>query len=165
LQSEQRQEYLQQAPVTTGDAFADHLVRHTDRTAQWMSDHRDWIVDPKKNAKVTGAHNFAVSEGLTPDTDEYFDFVEKMIGLRGNGGSNRGGRASVQGDHVVHRSGSDAPDGSVKMSKNAYEMATKVLTWNYDDPQGRFKRGEPIGVKEYLRRQSEMKKAGFYDRI
>src|SRR5882672_7729312 len=74
---------IQRAPISSGDQFEDYAANFTDRTANWMRDHRDWIVDPKKNGKVTGAHNFAVSEGLVPDSDEYFEFVEKMIGLRG----------------------------------------------------------------------------------
>jgi hypothetical protein len=41
-----------------------------------------------------------------------------------------------------------------------------TLVWNYDDPSGKakFKKGEPIGIREMARRKSLMTKEGRYDR-
>ena len=39
-----------------------------------------------------------------------------------------------------------------------------TLTWNYDDPKGKFKRGDAIGVHEMAKRKQAMQKEGRYDR-
>jgi hypothetical protein len=168
LDVERRSQYLNSLPEPQiSDPVERFAATLTPRSANWVREHRDLMANPRTNAKVTGAHNFAVSEGLTPDSDEYFDYIERAVGLRGGKASRSTNNSNEplehsqmpQRDHViVHRkSGGEVPDGAVKMTKNAYELATKVLTWNYDDPRGRFKRGDPIGVKEYLRRQESMK--------
>lgn len=171
------------------DPFEDHVSKFTERTAQWMRDHRDWIVDPKKNAKVTGAHNFAVSEGLTPDTDDYFEFVEKMIGLRqdqsarnGAGNGQQQNRAParrvtpmvapVNGGAGGHSSGSGDNRETVKLSQGEARMAREVLRWNKGErdakgdvlKDGDPRIGQPIGVTEYYRRKEKMRKDGYYDR-
>jgi hypothetical protein len=150
-------------PISSGDPLEDHFSKFTDRTAQWMREHKDWVTDPRKNAKVTGAHNFAVSEGLTPDTDEYFEFVEKMVGLRGgNGGSRSSTNMRREGpkydpaDHRTHVT----PDG-VYLTENERKLATDgTLVFNAGP-----RRGQPIGIQEMARRKAEMAKQGMYNRI
>ena len=36
--------------------------------------------------------------------------------------------------------------------------------WNYDDPNKKFKKGDPIGIQEFARRKRELTKQGAYDR-
>lgn len=48
----------------------------------WLRDHKDCVTDPKMNNKMIGAHHRAVAEGYKPDSNEYFDFMEKDIGLK-----------------------------------------------------------------------------------
>ena len=166
------------------DPFEDHLTKFTPRTANWMRDHRDWVTDPRKSAKLTGAHNFAVGEGLTPDTDEYFEYVEKTLGLREapqqtNGHANVQARtqtrrsappaAPVNGGAGAHSSGASDNRGSneVRLTKGEAASATDgTIVWNYDDPSGkkRFKKGDPIGHQEMARRKQAMQKQGLYDK-
>ncbi len=161
---EQQAAMLRRMPVSSGDPLEDHFSRFTDRTAAWMREHKDWVTDPKKNAKVTGAHNFAIAEGFTPDTDEYFEYVEKMIGLRGgNGGGNRGSNMQRQkstsydpADHRTHVT----PNG-VYLTENEKKIATDgTLVWNYGP-----NKGKALGLQEMARRKAEMHKQGMYDRL
>ena len=159
-------------PQTTDDPVEDFANTLTPRSADWVRRHGDYVTDPRKNARLTSAHWNAVSEGLQADTDEYFAHVEKTLGMRGNNRS-RSNRdvgplesSEMSGrDHVVVQrgSGESLPAGTVKMSRNAYEMATEVIKWNYNDPNGKFRRGDPIGVREYLRRQNQMRRDGRLD--
>lgn len=173
----------------TADPFEEHVSKFTERTAQWMREHRDWIVDPAKGSELAGAHHRAVREGLKPDTDDYFEFVEKMIGLRqdeqqphtrngaGNGQQQQTrvparrvtpAVAPVNGGAGGHSSGAGdrADRNTVRLTKGEAEAANKTIVWNYDDPtgKGRFKKGDPIGNQEYARRKLEMQKGGYYDR-
>lgn len=155
------------APV--GDRFERFLAQHTAPTASWMREHREWVEDPQKSARLQSAHFDAMAEGLKPDTADYFNHVEAKIGLRDGGRANghrNGARATADGVTVrMLQPGDDIPPGAVKMSRGAYEAATQTLTWGYNDPGGRFKKDDPIGVREYLRRQGIMKATpGWYDK-
>jgi hypothetical protein len=166
LQAEQRAEYLKRAPVSSGDPLEDHLSRFTDRSAAWMREHPDWVTDPRKNAKLTGAHHLAISEGLTPDTDQYEAFVEKTIGLRGNGnGGNRGGGNSGgsfmnginRGDYNTHVT----DDGRVFLTENEKRISQDGTIVFNTGPN----KGQPIGVKEMARRKAEQVRAGMHNRL
>lgn len=173
------------APARSSDPFEDHLTKFTPRTADWMRNHRDWVTDPRKSAKLTGAHHMAVGDGLTPDTDEYFEAVEKTLGLReaeapparnGNGNEQRNPPARrsappvapVNGGAGAHSSGAADNRGNVvRLTKAEAASATDgTLVWNYDDPSGkkRFKKGDPIGHQEMARRKQAMQNQGLYDK-
>jgi hypothetical protein len=166
------------------DPVEAHLAKFTEPTARWLRDHKEWLTDPRKNAKLTGAHHFAVAEGYDPDTPGYFEHVEKTLGLRdepqparngsGNGQAKTPARRSappvapVNGSAGAHSSGSgDNRGNQVYLTKNEAASATDgTLVWNYDDPSGkdRYKKGQPIGIQEMARRKLEMQKRGLYDK-
>lgn len=172
-----------ESPSRGGDPFEEHLTRFTPRTADWMRSHRDWVEDPRKSAKLTGAHHMAVGDGMVPDTDAYFEYVEKTLGLRDapqtrNGSANGQTRttqrrsvppvAPVNGSAGAHSSGaSDNRSNQVYLTKGEAASATDgTLVWNYDDPsgKGRFKKGDPIGLQEMARRKLDGQKKGLYDK-
>jgi len=170
-----------QAPQRTEaptDPVEAYVAGRSEPTANWLRQHRDWIVDPRKNAKLTSAHYSAVAEGLTPDTDDYFSHVETAIGLKqapgktngANGnGSGKPRRASVPVAPVTQSGGSGTNGGGneVRLSRGEAAAATDgTHVWNYDDPSGqkKFKKGEPIGIQEMARRKLSMQKQGLYDK-
>ena len=161
--AEGRQE---QDPV---DAF---IAGRTPATADWLRAHRDWITDPRKNAKLTAAHWNAVGEGMQVDTPAYFESVETFIGLRrkvderprtSNG---QFARQTPPAAPVVATGGGTSGGGTeVRLTRGEAQAAVDgSITWNYDDPKGRFKKGDVIGVQEYARRKLAMQKQGAYDR-
>lgn len=52
------------------------------RSAAWVRSHPECVRDQKLYAKMIGAHNFAVADGYVPDSDAYFDFIEKSLGYK-----------------------------------------------------------------------------------
>ena len=40
------------------------------------------MTDPKKNARVRAAHFDAVANDIAPESDEYFEHVERFVGLK-----------------------------------------------------------------------------------
>ena len=80
MQNQQKQPAAQQ-PTYQGDpvdAFASQL---TPRSAAWVREHPEFVRDAKLNRKMIAAHELAVADGIDPDTDEYFDYVEKTLGV------------------------------------------------------------------------------------
>lgn len=52
------------------------------RSASWLKDHREYLGDPRLNAKLTTAHFNALDGGAKVNTDEYFSAIESELGMR-----------------------------------------------------------------------------------
>lgn len=168
---EGRPEPQRQAPDDPVEAY---VQGRSEPTAKWLREHRDFVTDPKKNAKLTAAHWDAVANDLAPDTKAYFDHVETQIGLKevtktngaGNGTTVRTRRAAVQVAPVQNTGGGTNGGGTeVTLTRGEAAAATDgSVIWNYDDKHGRFKKGDPIGVQEYARRKLKMTEQGLYSK-
>lgn len=168
----------QQRPSDPVEAY---IQGRTEPTANWLRQHREFVVDPRKNQKLTAAHHDAVAEGLSPDTTEYFTHVEKFIGVR------KENKEVTEGDNVQRpgvakrpaaravapvngargSGGAVADNNEVRLSQGEAKSATDgTLVWNYDDPSGqkKFRKGDPIGIQEMARRKRSMGASGLYDR-
>jgi len=89
LQLEQGKQALesmpkQQAPGPVGvsdpvEALASQL---SPRSAAWVRRNPQFATDPRQYQKMLAAHNLAVADGISPDSDEYFDSVESTLRMR-----------------------------------------------------------------------------------
>jgi hypothetical protein len=164
---------------TSDDPVEAYVQGRSEPTAKWLREHKDWVTDPRKNAKLTAAHFDAVGNDLAPDTPEYFEHVETFIGLKTNGKEPAKDTVSVQPHQRRKPAPPAAPVGQSGGGMNGNTGREVTLTrgeaaaatdgthiWNYDDtsPQKRFRKGDPIGVQEFARRKLEMTKQGQYDR-
>lgn len=147
------------------DPVEEYINGRSAPTAAWLRQHTEFITDPTKNAKLTSAHWDAVGEGLKVDTPEYFAHVEKRIGLKKDDPSTqqqlqrRPTAPTAPGGDVGGRGGVS----EVKLTRGEANSATDgTLVWNYDDPKGKFKKGDPIGVQEMARRKLAMSQQGRY---
>lgn len=52
------------------------------RSAAWLNSQRDNIKSERDVRRMFRAHEDAVDDGIEPDTDEYFGFIEQRMGLR-----------------------------------------------------------------------------------
>ncbi len=159
---------LERSPVLQhADPVEALAATRTEPTAKWLREHRDWVTDPKKNAKLTSAHFDAVAEGLTPDTESYFEHVERRIGLSENAkgarseGNRSGGRPPAKYDRRDPRTHVQGCGRDVFLTKGERERATDgTLTWNFGP-----KRGQPIGTQEFARRKAAMHAEGRYNQL
>lgn len=55
------------------------------RSASWLRENKDVLRNDRAVRKMFRAHEDAVEDGIEPDTDEYFSFIESRLGI------NRGG--------------------------------------------------------------------------
>ena len=51
------------------------------RSAAWIREAKDHLKDDRSVRKMFRAHEDAVEDGITPDTDEYFAFIEGRLGI------------------------------------------------------------------------------------
>jgi hypothetical protein len=61
------------------EAFASHL---TPQSADWVRAHPEYVRDQRLNRRMIAAHELAVTEGIQPDTTEYFETIERTLGIR-----------------------------------------------------------------------------------
>jgi hypothetical protein len=158
------------------DPVEAYISNRTERTASWLREHTDYITDSRKNSKLTAAHYDATGEGLQPDTDEYFQHVERFLGLSGDEPvkteqprvaparrPTSPPRAPVTGASATNSSAA----AEVRLTAREAQAAQDgTHVWNYDDPSPnkKFKKGDPIGIQEFARRKRELTKSGAYDR-
>jgi hypothetical protein len=60
------------------EAFAAQL---SPRSAEWVRRNPQCVTDPRLHQKMVAAHNLAIADGYTADTDDYFSFVESTLKL------------------------------------------------------------------------------------
>lgn len=67
------------------------------RSRQWVTEHPRMDTDPVYRGTAVGAHNQAVAQGYTVESDEYFAHINRVMDATygGNGGQN-GGHAMAQ---------------------------------------------------------------------
>lgn len=161
-------------PAQGDDPVEAYVANRSAPTQKWLRAHPEWITDGRKNAKLSAAHMDAVAEGFAADTDEYFEHVENFIGLRKQPQNGNGRDPAPQAKRKtsvpaapVHQSsgGTNGGPREVRLTPGEARAATDgTHQWNYDDPQKRFKKGEPIGIQEFARRKEALTKQGAYDR-
>jgi hypothetical protein len=169
------------SPVSADEKTEQYLSSRTPQTREWLNRNRAYAnPDSREHQAAIAADTLAVDVNhIVRDTPEYFQFIEKTLGI---GGSQASGGNMKPPQQVTPRplSASVAPVAAssggvssggvveVRLTKGEADSATDgTLTWNYDDPSGkkRWKKGDPIGVREMARRKSIMKSEGRYDRV
>jgi hypothetical protein len=84
MQEAGRTEY--KAPPPPRPVYADPIEQIKNavspRSAGWLERNRGYLGDDRKIQRMFRAHEDAVDEGLEPDSDAYFKFVENRLGIR-----------------------------------------------------------------------------------
>lgn len=165
---EMQRQQLHQAPPPPADPVERYVQGRPAATQQWLREHKDWVVDPAKNAKLTRAHYGAIGEGLNPDTPDYFKEIERRIGLdrQPEGRYQRNIPGFDKSNPATHVRGNQ-----VFLTKSEAERATDgSVVWNEADLRAgritdRSLIGCPIQIQEYARRKKAMMADGMYNRL
>lgn len=164
------------AAVDPVEAFAQG---RTPATASWVRAHPEYVRSEKGMRKLTAADAVAQAEDLIPDTPEYFARVEEFLGIGKKTTEVATEAAQVKTPVEAKRSpappvapgaavsSSGGNGGSPVVTLSAREAAAAqdgTLIWNTDSPDGKHKRGTPIGLQEMARRKLALQRSGAYDR-
>jgi hypothetical protein len=162
----------QQQPAQV-DPFERAVAGATPRAQTWLRAHPTYVTDPELGAQANLAHQRAIKAGLAVDSDAYFDFCERDLGLKQapalNVVADNTRQASAMASAPVSREG--APSGgtltSTKVTLTPGEQRAAndgSVVWNYTDPKIGAIKGSPVGTREYARRKAAMTSEGRYDR-
>lgn len=72
------------AQIPQGDAVDQLAARVTPRSAEWLRNSREHLKGDREIRKMVRAHEDAIDDGIAPDTDEYFEYIEQRLGIRKN---------------------------------------------------------------------------------
>lgn len=162
-----RQETRQQPSHDPVETFTKGM---SSKSAAWIRSHPDCVTDPKKNARMLAAHNLAMADDIPVDSDDYFARIEAGITPAKVQQQEQPNKVNIRPSAPVAPAGnaSGGMNGggqTVKLSQREATAATDgTVVWNWDDPKGKFKKGEPVGLAEFARRKVQMIKDGHYDR-
>jgi hypothetical protein len=79
LESQPRQSAPEPYRADPVEALASQL---TPRSADWIRRNQKFARDPKMYQRMIAAHNLAVTDDITPDSDEYFENIERTLGVQ-----------------------------------------------------------------------------------
>jgi hypothetical protein len=82
LENAPKQQVMQ--PVRPADPVEALASQLSPRSAAWVRSNPQFARDSRLYAKMIAAHNLAVADGLSPDTDEYFETVESTLKMTRN---------------------------------------------------------------------------------
>ncbi len=69
----------QPQPPRSSDPVEAFAAQLTPRSADWVRAHPEFVKDARLNRKMIAAHELAVADGYTPDTDGYFSAIEQTL--------------------------------------------------------------------------------------
>ena len=108
------------------------------RSAAWVRAHPEFARNERLTQKMVAAHNLVTADGVQPDTDEYFETVERILGVQAPTASTAAAEAPMSAAAApaqrrsspaaapVSRSGTGTGGGSpnvVRLSADEREMA------------------------------------------
>lgn len=162
-------------PRTQEERVDEYISRFNPASQTWLRSHPDFITDRSKNRLLLNAHDLALKAEIEPESDDYFDFINKKLKLDADDvGGQQPQRRQINGNgqetqpmkraSTPVRASAPVRGGngistrtmrSVKLTEGEMRQATDgTLAWDRDDPKGRFKSGDPIGVNEMARRKA-----------
>lgn len=161
-------------PEQQGDPFEKYIGQFSNRSQSWLRNHKEFVTDQKKNYKLVAAHNEAIAEDHVPDSDAYFDFIERKLKLKQDEVTadappepttrTRTAMPAAPVSHSAVNANGARASMKIELTPGEQQSATDgTIVWNYDDPKLGAKKGEPIGLKEMARRKSIMQKNNRYD--
>jgi len=71
-------------PAPQGDMIDQLASQVSAKSAAWLRDSREHLSGEREIRKMFRAHEDAIDDGIAPDSDEYFEFIEQRLGIRKN---------------------------------------------------------------------------------
>lgn len=163
LEQNRNQQLLQPAQqprqMSEAERIEADLSRFDARAVTWIKKHTDasgmpkYYTDPQFQARVIGAANLALGNGMAENSPEYFDFVERTAGVSSQNNNQSQGR-SVPVAAPARSAGNFSQNRTQNSNHIPAEAARMAKTMGVDpvdywaevqrmDRSGEFKQGNP----------------------
>ena len=132
------------------------------KSAAWVRAHPEYAKGSKYNAMI-GAHQVAINKGIEPDTEEYFEEVERVLGL--DGSPRKGSRAldddGYEGDPMsgaAKSSDRSSPPPAAPVSRSGGSPSARVIRLTKE--QAEIAKMNQMSEKEYYEQLQRARKNG-----
>lgn len=121
----QNQIPVQQYAPPQGELIDQIAAAVTPRSAAWINANRDSLNNQKSINKMFRAHEDAVDDGIQPDSDEYFRYIESRLGFSGSDDAPQSTRRASPPAAPVSRggNGTGSRPNVVRLTPEMREMA------------------------------------------
>jgi hypothetical protein len=69
------------APSDVVEEFVSRIGAEFPKSREWLRSHPEYVRDAKLNRKMLRAHEDAMDDGIKADTPEYFQAIERTLGI------------------------------------------------------------------------------------
>jgi hypothetical protein len=143
-----------------GDIFDQIVSEVSPRSASWLKENKDHFKGARDIRKMFRAHEDAVDDGIAPDSDEYFEYVEQRLGIRRN-----------MDEHETHAS-AESPLSAAAAPKRAVQPSPAPVSRGSSRPNvmrltaAEADMAASLGMKpeEYAKNKALAQKEGRYGR-
>lgn len=141
MQEQAKNPRMQSQPISAHDPVETLASQLSPRSAAWVRSHPEFARNERLTQKMIAAHNLVTADGMQPDTDEYFETVERLLGVQAPTASVEAAEAPMSAAAApaqrrsspaaapVSRSGTGTGGGGpnvVRLSADEREMAKMV---------------------------------------
>lgn len=122
----QQQPVQQQLPLPPQGELIDQIAASvTPRSAAWVNSNREALRDERMIRKMFRAHEDAVEDGIAPDSDDYFRYIEGRLGFNGGEEAPQQARRTAPPAAPVSRGGNGmgSRPNVVRLTAEQREMA------------------------------------------
>lgn len=82
MQEQAKNPRMQSQPISAHDPVETLASQLSPRSAAWVRSHPEFARNERLTQKMIAAHNLVTADGMQPDTDEYFETVERLLGVQ-----------------------------------------------------------------------------------
>lgn len=82
LQEQAKQPRAPIEKLTHHDPVEAMAANLTPRSAEWVRAHPEYARNERLTKKMIAAHHFVMADGVAPDSDEYFEAIERVLGVQ-----------------------------------------------------------------------------------
>ena len=148
-----------QAPAArqSGDPVEELAATVSARSANWLRRNRDALQSERAIKKMFRAHEDAVDEGIEPDSDAYFVFVERRLGMGRQEEAQESPLSSAAAASAPRRS---APPASAPVTRSGNGAGNRTGTATLSNEEKETARSWGWTEKEYADNKIALKKEG-----
>lgn len=112
-----------EAPERSSEPMIDQLARQVSpKSASWLRENRDALDNERMIRRMFRAHEDAIDDGIAPDSDEYFDYIEGRLGMKQREEAPAPARKPVPPPPAPVSRGGQRPN-VIRLSREQVEMA------------------------------------------
>ena len=164
LQLENGKQAMAERPKTPPpaiDPVEELAARLTPESAAWVRAHPICATDPKMFRKMIRAHEDAVDDGIKSDTPEYFEAVERRLGLNQRQETETDEDGTEQAAKVVSRRSSPAAAPVSRSAPNSSGQSPRVIRLTADERE--MARLNKMSDQEYYEQKQRIAKDQRYN--